>query len=385
MTAQKRNNRNCRAIKLFTGILMLALFAGILTACGVKKMQVSSITSGEVQLRGGKIQEVSLSAEETRAMSNYMLAGRFVHSGKTLYGSRHDEAGDPYLARMKFTYGEKGMYVRETETIEQKVDAQYLILRDSTLYYLRRELSSENTSIVRVAAPAGSEAKPEVLYAGPCEFLFGKGDRLYFTDASNHLLTMALDGSDVQPVVSDKAIYYPYLLTGDLLLYQDDADGESLHMRYLPTGFDMRIAQDRVCCYVVRGSEVWFVHADEQGSEKCRLCRADLNEFLHSFDPTARPDASFVFSIEESGNYMGPLFSINADHINASNYQVANLSDWQSLSDNAWQVGYRAACQYVAEDFELFYDYNEEGLITDMLFYEPNLKRKGFIEIYKYS
>lgn len=82
---------------------------------------------------------------------------------------------------------------------------------------------------------------------------------------------------------------------------------------------------------------------------------------------------------------MGPLFSINGSHINASNYQASDISDWRLLSDNAWEKGYLAACQYVSENFEIFYDYNENGLITDMLFYEPSVKRKSFIELYKYS
>lgn len=366
-------------------MIVLSLFAAILTACGVEKHQVSAVTSGEVQVRGGKIQEVSLSAEETLAMSNYMLGGRFLHSGKTLYGSRHDSEGDPYLCRMKFTAGEKGMYVREKEDIELKVDAQYLLLRDSWLYYLRKELPSGNVSILRMLSAEGSEAKPEILYDGSCDFLFGRGDRLYFTDASCHLLSMALDGTDLQTVVPDKAVYYPYLLTEDLLLFQDDADGESLHMRYLPTGFELRISRGRVFCYVVKGSVVWFVRSDEPDGEKCRLCRADLNEFLRTFDPTARPDASFVFTIEESDENMGPLFCINQDHINASNFQSADLSAWQSLSDDAWQTGFRFACEYVSPEFELFYEYNTEGLITGMFFYEPSLSRRGYIERYQYS
>ena len=371
--------------RLFVFLVILAFFAVILTACGVKKVQVSAVTSGEVRLKDGKPLEISFSAEDTRAMSNYMLEGRFLHSGKTLYGSRHDESGDPYLCRMKYSAGQKGMYVRETEVIDAKTDAKYLLLDNGYLYYLREDRYTGNTSIVRVPAAMGSETKPETLYSESCDFLFRKNATLYFSDASGHLCSMPMTGGVVQSVVSDKKIYYPHLLTEDLLLFQDDADGESLHMRYLPTGFELKISNGRVLCYVVKDSKVWFLRAEESGSEKCRLCCADLNEFLHGFDPTARPDASFQFTIEESSESMGPLFSINGEHINASNYQTADLSDWRSLTDNAWEIGYRAACQYVSEDFEIFCDYNEEGLIEKMLFYEPSVKRRSDIELYKYS
>ena len=148
---------------------------------------------------------------------------------------------------------------------------------------------------------------------------------------------------------------------------------------------ELKISSGRVLCYVVKDSKVWFLRAEESGSEKCRLCCADLNEFLHEFDPTARPDAAFQFTIEESSESMGSLFSINGEHINASNYQTADFSDWRSLTDNAWEIGYRAACQYVSEDFEIFCDYNEEGRIEKMLFYEPSVKRRSDIELYKYS
>ena len=366
-------------------LAVLACFTVILTACGVKKVQVSAVTSGEVRLSEGKPVEIALSEEDTRAMSNYMLEGRFLHNGKTLYGSRHDELGDPYLCRMKYSAGEKGMHVRETEIIDTKTDAKYLLLDSSYLYYLREDLATGNTSIVRIPAAMGAESQLETLYSQPCDFLFRRGGQLYFTDASDHLCSMPLIGGDVQSVVSDKKVCYPYLLNDDLLLYQDDADGESLHMRYLPTGFDLRITNGRILCYVVKGSEVWFLQAEEPGSEKCRLGHTDLNEFLHGFDPTAHPDASFRFTIEESEKTMGPLFSINGSHINASNYQASDISDWRLLSDNAWEKGYLAACQYVSESFEIFYDFNENGLITDMLFYEPSVKRKSFIELYKYS
>ena len=263
--------RNRNAIhhrgRLFVFLVALAFFAVILAACGVKKVSVSAVTSGEVRLNDGKPLEIAFSAEDTRAMSNYMLEGRFLHSGKTLYGSRHDESGDPYLCRMKYSAGQKGMYVRETEVIDAKTDAKYLLLDNGYLYYLREDRYTGNTSIVRVPAAMGSETEPEILYSESCDFLFRKNATLYFSDASGHLCSIPVTGGDVQSVVSDKKIYYPYLLTEDLLLFQDDADGESLHMRYLPTGFELKISSGRVLCYVVKDSKVWFLRAEESGSE----------------------------------------------------------------------------------------------------------------------
>ena len=142
----------------------LVFFTTVLAACGVKKVQVSAVTSGEIRLNEGKPLEIAFSAEDTRAMSNYMLEGRFLHTGKTLYGSRHDESGDPYLCRMKFSAGQKGMHVRETEMMDTKTDAKYLLLDNGFLYYLREDRLSGNTSIVRIPSAMGSETRAETLF-----------------------------------------------------------------------------------------------------------------------------------------------------------------------------------------------------------------------------
>ena len=366
-----------RTLCLLLSLLMLAGCCG----CGVKKVNVSAVTSGAAEQREADTYKVSLSAEETLRMSNYMLSGRFIHEKKLLYGSGHDAAGQPFLCRMKYTAGQNGMYVREREIIEQAVDAQYLALDGGRLYYLRENCSDGKTAVCSVLAAEGASTEVQVLYDAPCDFLSLRKGRLYFTDAENHLLSVKEDGTDLKTELADKAVFYPYLLTDDLLLYQDDADGESLKMRYLPTGFELRISQGRIFSYIVKGSEIWFLRAGEGDGEKCRLCRADLNEFLSGFDPLARPDAAFSFTTEEADGFMGPVFSINGDHINASNFRTEALSNWKALSDNAWEKGFLGACQYVAGDYEIFYNYNEQGLVSSMLFYEPGLKRSGYIEI----
>lgn len=366
-----------RILCLLLSILILAACCG----CGVKKVRVSAVTSGAAEQREADTHKISLPSEETLRMSNYMLSGRFIHEKKILYGSRHDAAGQPYLCRMKYTVGKNGMYVRETEPLDRAVDAQYLALDGEWLYYLRENLSDGTTAVCRVLSAEGASAEPQVLYNAPCDFLTLRNGRLYFTDAADHLLSMKADGTDVKTELGDKAVFYPYLLTDNLLLFQDDADGESLHMRYLPTGFELRISQGRVLSYIVKGSKLYFLRAAEGEGEKCRLCMTDLNEFLSGFDPLNRPDASFAFTTEEADGFMGPLFSINGDHINASNFRTEMLDNWKALSDNAWEKGFLGACQYVAKDYEIFYNYNSEGLVTGMLFYEPGLKRSGYIEI----
>ena len=54
-------------------LAVLAFIAMLLTACGVKKVQVSAVTSGEVRLSGGKPVEIAFSEEETREMYDFVI------------------------------------------------------------------------------------------------------------------------------------------------------------------------------------------------------------------------------------------------------------------------------------------------------------------------
>lgn len=351
--------------------------SGALSAAAIPKVPATQAPVSDLE----KGYAINFTADMTRDMSNYMLENRFVHTGKTLYGSKHSTDGSPYLCAMKFTAGKNGMYVRETDVIETGIDAKYLILNNGSLYYLRTDSATGETSIVR--RPADSEkddSAPQTLYRGTCDSLFLHGDKLYFTDADSHLISISLDGKTMSQIVSDKAVCYPYLISDSFVLFQDDADGETLHIRYLPTGFDMRISDGCIYEYICSGQYLYYPE-EVSDDGRANMCRIDLNEFLESFDSHSPPSQPFGFVRERSEKYMGTRFSINGDHINASNYKTAPLSAWQTLEDDQYEAGYTSACQYVTADFEIFYDYNEDGLIDRVLFYEPAEKRPGYIEI----
>lgn len=315
---------------------------------------------------------VYFSAEDTRAMSNCMLANTFAHKGKTLFGSKHDEEGNPYFCRMKYSETKDGMYVRETEVIETGVDVRYLVIRDGYLYAICEDIASGATSLIRLAADSGSSLKPEVLYSGTCDELFLHGDSLYFTDADAHLMSIGTDGTGLRQVLADKAICYPYLVSDDLLVFQDDAGGESLHVRDLSSGEEFRVAEGRVYGYIISGQYLYFSYVEDSDGMRSRLCRLDLNDALKSRSAVAP---------ERSDRYMGTRFSINGDHINGSNYRTEKLENWRELEDDQYEAGYTSACQYVSENYEIFYDYNENGLIDKVLFYEPDVKRAGYFEL----
>ena len=287
---------------------MIVVISPLAAGCGVKKVDVQTVISGNVASSGKE--SYVLANGESMQMKNTMLGGRFLHKNKVLYGSRHDSDGMPYLCRMKFTEGKNGMYVRESESIDTLTDASYLNLYDGKLFYIRKACITGETAIVSVDAEYGGSNEKTVIYQGKCDFLTISGGRLYFTDASDHLISALPDGSDMRVIIADKAVYYPYPISKNVILYQDDADGESIHAYTISTGADERVLDGPVHGFV----------ADETG--------------LHAFEGS---------------------------------------------------TGSEKVAQYYAENFEIDYDYDESGRITNMYFYEPKENRAGYIEIYQYE
>ena len=323
---------------------------------------------------------VNFTESKTRAMSNFMLENRYIHSGNTLFGQRHSSDGSSNLSVMKFSAVKAGMYVRETEIIEQDIDARFLALKDGYLYYLREDNKTHETAIMRMSVEKGAEYNPQPLYRGSCDSLAVRGDKIYFNDGDYHLMSMNLDGTNLTQVFADKAVYYPYFISDSVILFQDDQDGETLHLRYIPTGYEMRISQGRTYEYVISGHYLYFPECVSNENDMAEMIRVNLNEFFENFNPDDPPEG-FVFTREESPLYMGTRFCVNGDRINASNYKTVPLEDWKSLSDDQYEVGYKSACQYVSENFEIFFNYNDDGLIDKVLFYEPAEKRPSYIEL----
>lgn len=278
---------------LFIIVVISVLAAG----CGVKKVSVETVISGDVASSGKE--SYVLAEGESMQMKNTMLGGRFVHKNKVLYGSRHDTDGMPYLCRMKFTEGKNGMYVRETENIDTLTDASYLNLYDGKLFYIRKACITGETAIVSVDAEYGGSNEKTVIYQGKCDFLTISGGRLYFTDASDHLISALPDGTDMRVIIADKAVYYPYPIGKNVILYQDDADGESIHAYTISTGTDERVLDGPVYGFV---ADETGLHAYEgsSGREKVAQYYAENFEIDYDYDESGRITHMYFYEPKEN-------------------------------------------------------------------------------------
>ena len=84
------------------------------------------------------------------------------------------------------------------------------------------------------------------------------GDTIYFTDAQRdyHLFKMDLDGKNEMEVMN-KAIFH-WFVFGDMILYQDDANGETLHLMKFG-GEDVKLSQMQSYFPVFDGEYIYYV------------------------------------------------------------------------------------------------------------------------------
>ncbi len=117
------------------------------------------------------------------------------------------------------------------------------------------------------------------LYEGSCSYLQRLGDSLYFTDENNALCKMNLDGSGQETVLDHTDFYFPYFLTEDWLFFQDDPDNETIHIRQMSTGNDIRLTEGPSYNPFICGNDLFYLEGttNEDGDKIAILCKVDLS------------------------------------------------------------------------------------------------------------
>ena len=276
-------------------------------------------------------------AEQTAAMSNFMAFGNYLIEDNMLYGLTHSQSLDGSLGATPFHM--KGDFPEFEETaILDEGFANYLCKDGDTLYYI---LNHEK--ICRVNTD-GSDAK--VLYEGACDYLQIHEGRLYFADEDYRFVSTDLDGGDLQTVV-DKEIYYPYFICSDWMVFQDDADDESLHLYNTTHGTELNITYVPSYNPILDGHYLYYADATEEGYFLCRVDMSDPDTFL--FDGSELP-------LRESG------FMIDDKYFYATNNNSVAKEDWKKLTDDSNAT--EEVEVYVSEDYIVYHYFDSEGLIA---------------------
>ena len=276
-------------------------------------------------------------SDATMLMSNFMNYGRYIVKDDMLYGLTHSTVNTGALAATPFYMKGDFPEFEETKILDGKGSALYMCMDGDYLYYLR-----DWEAVCRVKMD-GSDGK--VLYNGTCDYLQIHDGRLYFADADYHFVSTDMDGKDLQMVV-DKEIYYPYFICSDWMVFQDDADDESLHLYNTAYGTEVKITDGPAFNPVMDGKYLYYTDIVDNGY---RLNRVDMS------DPEN-------FRFESSDNVLlDTVFMIDDVSIYTTNNNSWAKEDWMKLKDEKSVA--KEIEMYVSKDYTVHHEFDDEGLI----------------------
>lgn len=279
----------------------------------------------------------NFNAEETSAMSNFMVGGLYVVEDNMIYGLTHKDSKDGGLGatsfKMKGDFPEFG----ETKVLDDRGRALFVTKDGDTLYYIMGE------EICRIKTD-GTDFK--VLYKGVCDYLQLHEGRLYFCDENYHLVSADLEGGDLKTVV-DKEVYYPYFICSDWMVFQDDADNESLHIYNTTYGEEFNITYEPSYQPILDGKYLYYSTMSDGLTYISRADISDPSQILYESSENAIGDGCFL---------------IDDKRIYTYNDTSVEKEKWKDLKYDEDVLEEREF--YVSEGYTIYHELDADGLIT---------------------
>lgn len=281
--------------------------------------------------------EPEFTAEQTRAMSNFIMYGRYWVEDDVIYGLTHSAGLQGALAATPFYMKGDFPQFKEAKILDDRGAATYLNKVGDVLYYVMN-----GEEICRINAD-GSGLK--TLYKGTCDYMQIHNDRIYFTDENYHFVSTDMEGKDLKKVV-DKEIYYPYFISSDWIVFQDDADSESLHLYNTTFGEEVNITYVKSFSPIMNGKYLYYIDASDGDNYLCRIDMSDPDKFL-----CERSEKTLSFT-----DYV-----IDGEDIYFANDTCVSLEKWQDveLTDEVFEE----MEVYLSEDYNIYHKYDADALI----------------------
>ena len=289
-------------------------FSGSTPVSEVLSQQAAEQAKVDAVLYDASHLTVSFSEEEARAMSRYMLQGRYWSDGSALFGMAFDKNSSlPDLICTSVDLSGALPSLSPYTVLDRHVNATFLTPVSDSLIYIRHDRESGLSSLAHLnletlTVEILTDNIPELSY------LSFHNNRLYFTGENHHYYSSALDGSDVTPTL-EKEIYYPYFISDDWLLYQDSADNESFHLFRFSDGADVALTSVPSFHPIVSGSMLYFLSQQEDGL----LHLSSSSDTLYDLEVSPLPS---------SGE-----FYISGNTLYGCNQLKTDLSHWKQFSD----------------------------------------------------
>ena len=194
-------------------------------------------------------------------MSNFMNENTYcVYDGWIYTMGGQESSGQPIFKKMRIDGSEDTVLTKKGAPTYVTIDGEfiYTVLWDeeeSCVYRCRlggddlKKLTNDSVEYLQVT--------DEYLYYNKFDYEKGITKGYYRCEK---------DGSN-EELVYDKEIYYSYIV-GDILYYQDDNDGETIHAYNLETKEDKRITESISYGYVIDSKYIYYIGNDKSVSEE---------------------------------------------------------------------------------------------------------------------
>lgn len=276
----------------------------------------------------------ALTDDESLMMANHMSVDRAAVYDNVLYAFDFDADYSPVLARFVIT--ENGLTER-TELVKNCVP-EYLTVYDGRLYFV-------NSGAIQTASLDGKNCKTLVENVSG-DMMIADG-MLWYRDGEGRFCRAGLDGKNSERII-DRLCFYPYV-TGDCVVYQDDADGETLHIYSLAEKREQRLTDIPAYEYVIIGDALFFTARTENG-----LCPARLG-----IDGTLEVFSCFVTESPVTYSFLGGEWTASGVPLD----KLSTSAPGQSTAD-----GYETA-ELTSRELEVRARCNPDGRIREFVLY----------------
>ncbi len=308
-----------------------------------------------------------LSAKQTSAMSSWAQYGFGLVEGNTYYG-RFFLKGEttPMLFAISLKSEKYEIKADSRQILDSEHSPKYLLKAGDVLYYIMLDRYSGESLGIAKTGTDGSDA--QVLYQGKCSFLSSAGEKLFFTDSRGFPVCMDMNGGDPEAILERK-VFYLYALSEDWLIFQDDADNESLHLYRISDGADIKLNDEAGFNPVIVGTSLFFSVRDPEINGAFRIACADLSSYGERYDEDTDRFVP-VFTVHYGEKPFGGEFYICGNTIRAMNgAEPIALENWAELEDDAYESVDRII-RYASEKWIVEELTGKDGGITAMMFHD---------------
>lgn len=255
--------------KYIVTLLSIVLIVLMVTSCGASDSNQSEPQTDEEAVEE-QVSETHYTENQTD-MSNYINDGQALISNGWIYtNGYHESNGETLFMKMRLDSSDKTILKDEAFPYFINVKGEYI--------YATLVEGEEHPSIYRFRLGGEDETK---LVDGAFYFII-VGDNMYYTKSDNCADITAfckadLDGNNEESIL-EKPIYYPYI-ADKKLYYQDDQDGETIHMYDMESKQDTKISDEVTYQYVLNDDYMYCLQENNNSDDELSrtLVKIDLS------------------------------------------------------------------------------------------------------------